>query len=507
MELQVNSGRIGTIQTVFDDVDERPVDCDFVLPDYLPEIAAVLKCRMRPVVQSHQISGDRVIADGTVYLQLLYLDEERRCVKSYEHTQPFSSTFTVKELGNGDTVRLSTRVNYVNCRAVGPRRVDVHGAFGVHLTVTAIGYTETISAVAGEGVYTREQDVVCSVPSGNAEKTVSLNEVLELEDIAESLLRAEAAAYITECRQMPGKVIVKGDVVLTAVYVTDAESGTMMHTVGRIPFSQILDIDSAEDMLCDCRVSVMQCDVRPMQDPAGEMRLLSTAVKLLVTLDGYRTETCGIVTDAYHTAYPLKTEWCTADVCTLSFVRTDTATLAMVLPLPDGGVTEVLDLWCDPLSSVCSCEAGQTGVDGQLQIGVLARDTEGMVSYYERVAEYHTVLPDTCEQATTTVMPLECAYTMGDGSIDLQVQAVMHRVGKCTKHIRSIVRMEADESTPHKVDGVLKDCCLKVCFADGGESLWEIARREHTSYDTLKAENGLTEDLLERDMMLLIPVR
>ena len=78
MELQTTCGRVGLTQTVFDDVEERPVDGDFVLPDYLPEITAILKCRMRPVVQSHQISGDRVIADGTVYLQLLYLDEERR---------------------------------------------------------------------------------------------------------------------------------------------------------------------------------------------------------------------------------------------------------------------------------------------------------------------------------------------------------------------------------------------------------------------------------------------
>ncbi len=507
MELQVSGGRIGTVQTVFDDVDERPVDCDFVLPEYLPEIAAVLKCRMRPAVQSHQISGDRVIADGTVYLQLLYLDEERRTVRSYEHTQPFSSTFTVSDLKNGDAVRLTTRVNYVNCRATGPRRVDVHGAFGVQCVVRSEGVVQAVCTAQGEGLHTRGCTLNCSVPSGNCEKTVSLNEVLELDAAADSLIRHDAAAYITECRQMTGKTIVKGDVVMTAVYVTDADAGTVVRTVGHIPFSQILDTDGAEEELSDCRVCVTQCDVRLMQDPAGEARLLSAAVKLLITMDRYRTETCDIVTDAYHTVYPLKTEWCAVESCRLSFVRADTVTLSLALPLPDGDVSDVLDLWCDALPMACTCEAGQTNAAGQLQVGMLTRDAQGTVAYYERVADYRTVLPDESERIAASVVPLECTYTVAGGQIDVRVSAVVHRTGSCLQHHKALAKVVADESAPYTVDGVLKGCCLKVCFADKGESVWEIARREHTSYEGLKAENGLSCDTLEQDMMLLIPQR
>ena len=96
MDIQVTNKVIGTTESLFDDFDERPVDCDFVLPDYLPDIAAVLKCTMKPVVQSNQLSGDRLIADGVANLRVLYLDEARKCVRSCEFTQPFTSTFNVK---------------------------------------------------------------------------------------------------------------------------------------------------------------------------------------------------------------------------------------------------------------------------------------------------------------------------------------------------------------------------------------------------------------------------
>ena len=66
---QVVTKAIAVCDTVFDDCDERPVDSDFVLPDYCPDIAAVLKCTLEPVIQNKQLSGDRVSADGVAFLR------------------------------------------------------------------------------------------------------------------------------------------------------------------------------------------------------------------------------------------------------------------------------------------------------------------------------------------------------------------------------------------------------------------------------------------------------
>ena len=170
MDIQVTNKVIGTTESLFDDFDERPVDCDFVLPDYLPDIAAVLKCTMKPVVQSKQLSGDRLIADGVANLRVLYLDEARKCVRSCEFTQPFTSTFNVKNAGVGACIRLDAKPNYVNCRATSPRRLDIHGAFSVKLKVTAEGGQEVVSSARGEGVYTRTKPLYYTVPTSSAEK-------------------------------------------------------------------------------------------------------------------------------------------------------------------------------------------------------------------------------------------------------------------------------------------------------------------------------------------------
>lgn len=509
MELETTCGRVGLTETVFDDVEERPIDCDFVLPDYLPEITAILKCRMHPVVQSYQISGDRVIADGTVHLQLLYLDEERRCPHSYEHTQPFSSAFTVKELKNGDVVRLSAKVNYVNCRATSPRRVDVHGAFGVRLTVAAQKTIEAVTEIVGEGVHARNCTLIGMVPMGCSQKTVSVNEVVELGATAEgTVVRSDAVAVVTECRQLRGKAVIKGDLLVTVVCVTDTHSGALHHRCERIPFSQIVDAEGlTEQQVCDCRVAVTACDLRPVQDPAGEMRLLSVAAKLTVTLCCYGEEPYRCVNDAFHTTYPLSLE--TERLCAerIAYVRTDTASVMIALPLPDGDIDEVVDAWCEPMAAECREEEGQTRLCGQLLVGMIARDGSGMLAYYERPAELETLLPDACARETAELAPLEMIFSKNGGQLECRLQLLVQRVGKFCEEQTVITKVTADEASPYTADGVLAGCCLKVCYASAGESVWELARREHTSPDAIKQENGLTADVLECDSVLLLPLR
>ena len=167
MDFKVMNKAVSTMETLFDDFDERPVDCDFVLPDYCPAIAAVLKCTLTPVIQSKQLSGDRMLVDGQAIIRVMYLDEGRKCVRCCEFSQPFTSTFTVKSMGVNACVRVTAKTDYVNCRATSPRRLDVHGAFTVKLKITAEGGTDVVCSAEGTGLYTRQMPLSFSVPTAS----------------------------------------------------------------------------------------------------------------------------------------------------------------------------------------------------------------------------------------------------------------------------------------------------------------------------------------------------
>lgn len=509
MDLQMTNRRIGAPHTVFDDFDERPVDCDILLPDFLPDIAAILKCTMKPVVQSHQISGDRVLADGTVTLRVLYLDEERKCVRCFENSQPFTSAFTVKDLKNGDSVNLSAKTNYVNCRATSPRRVDIHGAFSVKLVVMGQTETEIVEHADGENLYTKSCTTACTVPCGSADKTFTVNEVLELDgaDSAEMILRSEAHIAITDCKQMPGKAVIKGDLLIKTVYTTDTVTGTVCTAKHTIPFSQLVDMDGMEEsMLCECGASVLSCDIRLSQNPSGDTKLLSVSVKAALSICCFREETCNMLTDAFHTTYPLKVGTCHLHPTCIEDISRETVTVQQSLTLPDTKLTDVLDVWTEPVSVTCADGEGGAMLTGQLLVQLLARDENSMVTYFERPLDISVPQNVPCGTVAVNADVLDTEYTLNGDRLDLRIKLLICRRVSKTEHYTAITNLQADETAPYPCAEGMERCQVKVCFGEAGDSIWNIAKAAHASPVALKAENELKDDILSNRTLLLIPL-
>lgn len=508
MELHTVTKKIGAVETVFDDFDERPIDCDFVLPDYLPDIAAVLKCILRPTVQSHQISGDRVIADGIVTLQVLYLDEERKCMRSFEMTQPFSSTFIVKTMDSGYDTVLSAKVNYVNCRATGPRHVDIHGAFSVKLTVQKKGETGVVCAADTADLYVKDTEITYSVPAAAAQKSFTVNEVLELENgVAEMILRTDTAVKVEECRQMMGKAIVKGELLLKTIFAQDTVQGTMGTSHHTIPFSQIVDADGLDDEdLCRCTAVLLSCEVHPAQNPGGENKLLSVSAKICLSLHSYHAECDRVIADAYHTRFPLKASGKRLALTRITHCVNDTHSVREHLDLPDGDVQEIVDLWCDTPTVTCECAQDAVNAQGYLLVCMVARDSKGVLSYYERPLNFTLPLDVVCDRMIAELSVLRHEWSCAGGTLDLRLTVQLCGVCMTCAEPFAITDLVAEESAPYTCPESMRRCSLKAYFASAGESVWEIAKQQHTSVHALRAENQLETDTLAEDTMLLIPL-
>ena len=72
MEYRVMKGEIPVCETILDTSAEQPIDLDFSLPDYCPDIQKILKCQIYPTITEQTIS-DRLDVEGEVLVKLLYL--------------------------------------------------------------------------------------------------------------------------------------------------------------------------------------------------------------------------------------------------------------------------------------------------------------------------------------------------------------------------------------------------------------------------------------------------
>lgn len=506
MNFKVINKTVAVADTLFDGFDEQPVDSDFVLPDYYPDIAAVLKCTLKPVVQSKQISGDRVLVDGMTYIQVLYLDEDRKCVRRCEFTKPFTSSFAVKSGMNSPCLMADAKTDYVNCRATSPRRLDIHGSFNVRLKVQAESGNEVVTDMEGDTVHTRKSTAAFSVPAAMAEKVISVNEVLDLgtdASAAADIVRSDAVPVLTDCRLLAGKAVVKGELKLRTLYTTDEATGSTECAKHDIPFSQIIDVEGLEeDFQCDVRLDLIALDITVASGQSGDGRLLEAGIKLLAQIQCHRAGTAEVVTDAYSTKCPLKLETRQMHTSQLTDILTNSSMVHEKLELPSEEVDSVLDIWCDASVIAQRCENDKTIIDGRLIIFMLARDASGIISFYERPSDFVCEYEDAAAAASVDVRVIGVDYSTGASALDINVELSVTRRCYRSQTINAVVSAEEDDSATFQH----QKAALKIYFASGGESVWEVAKACHTSTEAVMEENGLSGDILPGDTMLLVPL-
>lgn len=483
---------------------ECPVDGEYVLPDYCPDIAAVLKCTMTPAVLARRIGGDKLVVEGEATVRVLYLDEARKCVHTFECVQPFSCTLPWEE-NDGSLPYVTAKVNYLNCRATSPRRISIHGTLAACCVQEKKRAVELISDIAGEAVYCKRATVHHSAPVCFAEKNFSVTETADIgvnKPCAQRIVRTSCVTVVDSVKQLVDKAVVKGKVLLRTLYVTDTEKGTTACTAHEFPFSQILDAEGiCEEHTTTVHVDVLSKDIQIQTDVNGNGTLLSVNIKLCVRLDVVCQQETAFITDAYTGKYPCRTAQTQFSAEQLLFSCCDTATLKEVLDLPTENVAEIMDLWCEAVPLATRADRQHSYIDGRLQISMLTRGSDGCVSYYEHVGEFSLQFADVCDRVSAEVCVTDTDFAVVGGKIEIRVELCSLRCGYAQTPCNGVCGFET-EKEPYADE----KAALRICRAKKGDSVWEIAKACHTAVDAVLAENALSDECLSEDMLLLVPL-
>ena len=76
MDFKLNSQAFSCSVSALDCAVEQPVEMDYILPDYFPDIFRVLKCDVIPKISSHTISSGKLAMDICVTIRVLYVGND-----------------------------------------------------------------------------------------------------------------------------------------------------------------------------------------------------------------------------------------------------------------------------------------------------------------------------------------------------------------------------------------------------------------------------------------------
>lgn len=512
MEYQLKRENCSVCETVFEGTKEQPIDLDLSLPDYCPDIERILKCRVCPSVTGKSVSGDMLEVDGSALISLYYLDSKKRAIRLCEHTVPFSCSFGLKSAATDPVASVRLKTEYINCRALSPRRVDIHGAFSVCVSVRSRSEQEYFSSIEGEDIEQKKQKLTISRLCASVQQQFSITEVLDIgqgKGFPESILRSELSVRMDSSKALSDKIMINGEAVLRMLYVTELESGAQDTMTFNIPFSQVLDAGGVnESTINEVGLEVMNYDVSLKSEFDENSTLVTLDAKISASIIARQDEEIEVATDAYSTEYELSLDSKQYQFSRLAESISQRFTVVGEVSTGDNEISQIIDLWCDSISSMVSVENEGASVRGKAVCSIFALDPDGTPFYIERPLDINYTAdinagPESSVKADVRVAGLTFRIT-GDNSVEIRAELQLLGAVYESASVRGIISAEYSED---KLRGKDRAAALTLYYAEEGERLWDIACAYCTSAEAVRLENNMSGDTVAARGMILIPMQ
>ena len=511
MDYMLNHEALAASEVIYDGCQEQPVDLDISLPDYCPDIQRILKCQVYPRITSRNITGDRLELEGNYSVKILYLDSGGLTVHCYENSQSFSAVIALKQSADNAQIFAFTRVEYINCRATSPRRLDIHGSFSACAKVTGQGESEVISNIDGEDVEEQKSTLTLNKVVGFAQQQFTVEEVLELgqgKPPADNIIRSDAFAVLQDYTVVANKLMVKGEICIKFVYSSNDNEAAPEVMEYAVPFNEMLDCDGiTENCIFNIQLNVVGMEAQIKNDYSGDQTYFDVQVKVFASAAAYQNSDITMVTDAYSKQFELNISSKQKNIDNVIEFISDTDIHKGSLALDDIPVSKIIDIWNEMSTVSADYSNAQINYKGKFNVCILALNTEGKPVYFERLIDFDYARPyqakDDNIKCSATMYVAGISYRITGSGIDLKAELRLSAGVYSQYSLKVITDVSADETKPRAQD---KSAALSIYYADAGESLWNIAREYCTSVNAIKLENDLTGEFVENRGMLLIPM-
>ena len=479
---------------------ELPLETELLISDYLPPVQRIVKCFAKPVVLQKQLAPGRLTLEGYLRCTVYYQGEEGAGLCQTEQKLPFTKALELPSFAaTAWTACVEGQTEYLNCRAVNPRRIEVRGAYGLVVSVHAQLSTEVITALSEGGIEQKPVTLAGVRRAATLEKLVTIEGALTFPKPPAAILDITGTAEVRELKRMQGKAVAKGVLHVLCGWRAEGDAALRSQTAD-LPFNQILDADGlSEDCRCLCvlePVGFAAAEGETTEDGAASTTLTATA---MLRLSGWRPYQLQCVADAFSTRFETTLTPQTLATESLHCALDETTVLRGSGPLPDAGA-HILACFASFGPVSLTRQEGRAFLAARAVVSAFAENTLGEMECYEKALDYALPLPadlppdtDAYPECWLSVQDLQCASAGGALDVSLTVRAEGAVLARQTASLVGAVEL-GDPLAPAD-----PEVSLRICYAQPGEELFAIARRYHVSPGQMLAANDLPDGTARLD--------
>ncbi len=501
MELNLIKNPIVINEEIINTTLEQPLELDVTLPDFCPNIMKIINCIVTPSLCYVEDNNSRINISGNAVISISYSDEDNN-LHTYESKIAYEKSMEVPYSDNPYLVYATPTVNYINCRAVSARRLDMRGAININIHVYNKKEENIISQINQPSVETSVTQYKNNYISGHCSKQFTLKETLIPPDTGEILriLRHSASGYILESKVISGKIIIKGEVFLDVIYITE-DNNQPKSIIYTLPFSQIVDCrEATEDSLSSMFITVFNSSVTLLI--SEDSQSIDCQLTLCANGSVFAADTVNVLEDCYSTQCTLTPTTSEIPLCYSIDTFKEDVSIKEELLLGEG-VTSVLDLWCKSITATVSCDS-QVIINYSFTLGMNVITDD--IRYLEKTIDFALPLKLSCQEIIPIIeqsISLKDCFVSGlsVGQCTININCVVIGFGR---YVKNIIAINSLEASPLAVPIGNRNNII-VYYPYSKESLWLIAKKYGTTTNQIRLDNPqLTSDYGDKGDVIIL---
>ncbi len=498
MDCNVTKNNIYSCKTVYENFSEEKIDFDIVIPDYCAAAAKILKCEVQPAVSSKTVNGDRLITEGICTVTVMYADELTGAVKSVTETAPFSQNQALKEQLDVYRIKLKLRVSNVSCRLQNSRRISVKAIVGVASKVMGNVGMSVIDSVDDCDIETLFETAELCTYSGGGETDMRISGEIAVSEQVLDVIKCDGCITVTDVKVIKDKVIIKGEAAVSCLYTVGEMIGDFDSVQSIIPFNEIIDVEGAEENSigdAECEIVGLRCEI-------GDM-VMNVEIEARAVAGVYNNITVNLLKDAYSKEGAVTVGRAELPIESLADKMNFSETVKSVVEA-DLADARISDITAKPVIKNITAANGALVIEGDLNVSVYAT-TGDEYRFSDKSVPFSVTKSFDAGDKNMRCEAGVCAHGItftvpSDNSLEVRAELVFNILVFSAESYTVIEQITPDESA----EGCGLGSKVVLYYAEGGESLWDIAKRYHTSVDIIRRDNELEDAAIKDGKMIII---
>lgn len=505
MQTKLSTLKYDCIETIKHENIECPIDIEYSLPDYCPNIQKILKCIPYVNLSSYSFTQDRLMCEGKLVLQVQYLDENTGSIRVCEIQKEFSHVGQILQSEFKTYGKIKTSTGHIICRAINARKLDIH--VPIILQTTLMAQKENEINCDAENLEKKTESITVSNAIACSNTVFAIEQELKLSDSLppiDCILRNSIDLTIMNKNVENGRVSVDATADITIFYRSFSQESLAEKMQYSIPFNQSFEISGVEQGdKVSLDLDVCEFSIQAKEDVDGEYTSCDMYAKISANIMAYKDDEIDLIIDAYSSEKNCDFKYENMSFNYLSEQNQEEIKIVKSLFLSDDELEKLIDYWCEDVFVTPYCEKNKINYRGKFNICMTYKGKSEQIFCVTKSFDF------TSTKDFSTISQRKCDallkvnikdFRIIDGNnVEFTCMASLKTTEFECYNKNTLAKVEHKENT----NNIQKDC-IKVYYAKKEESLWDIGKMYHCPVSEIVVNNKLSDSEFSNGEPLLI---